>query len=85
MENERVQMKMTVEVVMSVGKEVFELDDEEFDAVDALLDESITVDSVTMIEATIIGLDGEAHDFEIDSEDFKEYMMEFVKDINERA
>ena len=85
MENERVQLKMTLEVVMSMGKEVLEIDDEEFDAVDALLDESITVDSVNMVEATIIGLDGEEYDFEIDSEDFKEYMMEMVKDINERA
>ena len=85
MENERVQLKMTLEVVMSMGKEVLEIDDEEFDVADALLDESITVDSVNMVEATIIGLDGEEYDFEIDPEDFKEYMMEFVKDINERA
>ena len=85
MENERVQLKMTLEVVMSMDKEVLEIDDEEFDAVEALLDESITVDSVNMVEATIIGLDGEEYDFEFDEEDFKEYMMEFVKDINERA
>lgn len=85
MENERVQLKMTLEVVMSMSKEVLEIDDEEIDAVDALLDELITVDSVNMVEATIIGLDGEEFDFEINSEDFKEYMMEFVKDINERA
>lgn len=84
MENERVQMKMTVEVVMSAGKEVFE-SDEEFDALDALIDKSITVDSINLDEMIIIGLDGEEYVMEIDNEEFKESMMGLLKEFNERA
>lgn len=80
MENERVQLKMTIEVVMSVSAET--LDSEEaFDVLEAIKDGTMSIDNVHMVETIIVDVDGEEHDLDINDEEVEESMTEFLKGI----
>lgn len=80
MENERVQLKMTIEVVMSVSAEVLG-SDEEFDVLKAVKDGTMTIDNVHMVETILVDVDGEEHDLEVSDDDVKESMTTFLSGI----
>ena len=80
MENERVQLKMTIEVVMSVSAETLD-SKEDFDVLEAIKDGTMSIDNVHMVETIIVDVDGEEHDLDINDEEVKESMTEFLKGI----
>lgn len=80
MENERVQLKMTIEVVMSVSAETLD-SNEDFDVLEAIKDGTMSIDNVHMVETILVDVDGEEHDLEINDEEVKESMTEFLKGI----